>query len=190
MNKLLYTKAECEFYETALGFTYCKGIEQYNNATLRNKVVCKVPLAKVLCKQYYLSDEMLDSYSDFLMMVLTGLVQLEKVPGYLQELYKHDVKFRRYLASLYYAKYSTASGDPTYLGLMAYELMNNYRKEVDLFHKTTKGSYSTLYDNCTGIDLYFAVDESLPQTILVDSKYKVEVVSNAKNWVGRIQVSD
>lgn len=190
MAKLLYTKAECEFYETALGFTYCKGIEQYNNASLRNKVVCKVSMAKILCRQYYLSDELVDEYSDILMLVLTGLVAIDDIPMHLKNFYDGDVKFRRYLASVYYAKYSTIGGDPTYLGLIALELMVNYKNEVSEFIRTTDGSYSILYSNCTGTDLYFAIDENLPQTIYVNSKYKVEVVSNAKNWIGNIQVRD
>lgn len=190
MAKLLYTKAECEFYQTALGFTYCVGIEQYNNAVLRNKVVCRIRMAKVLCKQYYLSDELVDRYSDTLMLVLTGLVNVNEIPGYLKNFYDSDVRFRRYLASLYYTKYSTIGGDPTFLGLISVELMCNLKNEIAEFNKSTKGSYSIIYHECTGTDVYIAIDESLQQTIQVNSKYEVEVVSSAKNWVGNIQVVD
>lgn len=190
MAKLLYTKAECEFYQTALGFTYCVGIEQYNNAVLRGKVVLRIKMAKLLCRRYYLSEELVDKYSDTLMLVLTGVINVNEIPGYLKNFYDSDVRFRRYLASVYYTKYSTIGGDPTFLGLVAIELMMNLRNEIAEFNASTKGSYSVIYSGSTGTDLYIAIDESLPQKVEINSKYEVEVVSSAKNWVGSIQIVD
>lgn len=190
MDKLPYVKAECSFYTTILGFEYCRGLDAYRENKPRDKVICKVQLAKVIAREYYLTDSCAEAYGDYLMLLLTGFESLDDVLVRLKNFYEQDEKFRRYLASVYYVKYSLLDDDIRFLDLLATLLKEQLSKEITRFLSTLRGTVSPLFRMRTGTDIYFVIDESIDQNITYDSRYEVEVISNAKNWFGRIQPRD
>ncbi len=171
--------AQCEIKETPLGFPVVEGIEQYEDACCRDKVIVRVDVLSGLTKMF--SESILKKYRAVVFRLIAGLYSKESVPDVMETLFYNDNKFQAWLGEVYY--FTQELYKKSVWQVFVEEARSLYDKVVKNIVELNSMGYA--YESCGYI--YFAVKDSC------DTKFKMlkgissEVYSCAKVWSGNIQ---
>ena len=177
MGKLIYlTSAECNYGKTPYGYEVVYGIEQYESARCRDKVIVKIDLFQGMTKMF--SPETLSKYRGVVYHLVAGDYRdREKIAGFLAELYRMDMTLQDWLGEAYYF-----TDTLQHKSVWEY-FVESAREEFDrILEKQVMACNAKFICTSSG-EAYFAVDDyyqSPPVKVLKGLCGKV--VSSAKAW--------
>lgn len=174
--KLMYlTETYAEEGESPYGYPEVYGIEQYNGAVCREKIVIRMDLLKGLHK--FFSEESLCRYRGAIYRIIAGYIQEEeKLEGLFNELFKQDHTFRVWLGTVYY--FSDVLEKMPWYSYLIDSVKEAIKETRDALMKHMGGG-ATFVAISRGY-IYFAAKDTCRE-IHVPEGYGEEVVSYAAN---------
>lgn len=182
MGKLIYlTSAECSYGETPYGYEVVYGIEQYNGAKCRGKVIVKMDLFQGLTRMF--CPETLSKYRNVIYHLAAGSYRDKgKIAELFTALYKEDVTLQDWLGESYYF-----SDVLKRISTWNY-FVESTKEEIDrILAKQIQVCNAKFICTSSG-EAYFAVDDFYSEPpVRVLKGLSGKVVSSAKAWQGSFQ---
>ena len=169
-----------EIYESPRGYSEVKGIDLYNNASIRNNVIVKIDLLKYLNEHF--SIETINAYRSALYYIIAGYgndtdESKSTINGALLRIYKDDEVFKLKLAKIFYFRGVNLDHLPVYDALLEdikrhlEKVKVNVQKVVD----ESKMSNSLLFEH--ELYLYYSISSYTFDINKANSITGLEVVS-------------
>lgn len=173
--------AECKTIQTAEGYTVVRGIEQYEGAFCREKVVVRVDVFGGLTNIF--QKETLEKYRTVLFMLFAGCYGNDrgKISGLVQDIYDRDTVFQDWLGKAYY--FSNVLNE---MSAWKY-LRQSVKAEFDQLLKRQIQACNAKPIAVSSGYVYFSVDDRGSTPVSVVKPLLAEVVSYAKAWTGGFQ---
>lgn len=182
MGKLVYlTSVECSYGKTRYGYDVVYGIEKYEQARCRDKVIVKVDLFQGLTQMFH--PKTLQKYRGVIYNLAAGMYQDKcKVSALFTALYKEDRVFQNWLGELYYftdVLQQTTTWD---------YFVRSVRESIDHLLEDQIRVCNAKFVCMSSGEAYFAVDDvDSGLSVSVLSGLCGKVVSSAKAWKGSFQ---
>lgn len=182
MEKLMYlVNARCRTVQTANGYIVVEGIEQYEGASCREKVIVRVDIFSGLTNIF--RQETLRNYRTVLFRLFAGYYgnDKEKISSLVQAIYDKDTVFQDWIGEAYY--FSDLLQE-----MSVWEYLQSSVREAfeELLSQQVQVCNAKLITVSSGY-AYFSIDDYGSTPVYVKKPLSGEVVSYAKAWAGGFQ---
>jgi len=182
MEKLMYlVNAKCRTIQTANGYVVVEGIEQYEGASCREKVIVRVDIFGGLTNIF--QQETLEKYRSVLFRLFAGCYgnDREKISSLVRAIYDSDTVFQDWIGEAYY--FSDLLQE-----MSTWEYLRVSVKEAfeQLLDRQVQACNAKLVAVSSGY-AYFSVDDCGRMPVYVVKPLSGEVISFAKAWTGGFQ---
>ena len=182
MERLLYLAGcQADVNTTPEGYYVVDGIEQYEDAVCREKVIFRVDLMS--CCRDVFSEDFLKKYRDEVFQIISGCFRDKKVlSDVFMGLYKEDTVFRTWLGVTYYFTDSLRH-------MSLYRYLIEYIKDefnASLERVTNFFSTASLIYTSSGY-AYFALSDKETRAYSKPEGFECEVVSYSRVWPGFVE---
>ena len=175
---MCYLKEVGVQYEGDYGIKILNAVDKYDDAIIRNNVICRADFLLPL-KGLIVSSEHYEEYRDNFIGIVSGVVQdMDLVSRTLVEMYQQDIVFHKFLYELYYFQ----DDNKTFLERIT-EVIGEYiqkgRRAMD--SELAAQGYKFVAEHCGYY--YFSVKDTNEDKYL-SANLEGEVISRAKVWSG------
>lgn len=179
VTELPYLHMQTTMTTTPTGLIEIKGIQHYQNACIRNRVICRLDILVGLNK--YFSDDTLSKYREIVYSIISGNQHdKEKIAQIFKALYLDDEVFRRMLGEIVYFSNDLETVS-LYLAVMR-RLLKEYNQQKTKIYKAFENVKTKVLFESNGF-VYIAPKDEFGAKAIPEG-YKEEVVSSARVWQG------